>query len=360
MPRTMKYVLHNPQDLLPITHVAELWQMHELPNKRVPLLDLMKNFRSRYAGQGVDKVYAALGLAQETDSDRKEFHTLLEPDYNKPLQDVYRDLAVFLIIEYGSLLILSHVDRSPTQSPTWPTWVPDWRLPKASSEIWTREQSSFCADGDEPLSLSFDQDFNGLVLEGLCVDVVRFYGDKLKSYGFGFETYLQELEFVEGAWNLAKASRNDEDTSHHVAREHLYTFISTLLAHDNERDLERVMDDAAQWISEHLSKQFPGLGPKWFGGKRGDPGRFHEALVRVCTDKRFFITRDGRMGIGPESMKEGDEVAILFGAKVPFVLRRSGPIYILIGECYIAGMMKGEPVERWKKPGVDCHKFRIH
>ncbi|KAI0412103.1 heterokaryon incompatibility protein-domain-containing protein [Xylaria grammica] len=360
MPRTMKYILHDLKDLLPVAHVAELWQMHELPNKRVPLLGLLKDFRSRDAVQGVDKIYAALGLAQETASDQEEFPALLEPDYNKSLQDVYRDLAIFLIIEHGSLFVLSHVDRSPTQSTTWPTWVPDWRLPKASSEIWAGEQSSFCADGNEPLSLSFEQDFNGLLLEGLQVDVVRFYGDKLKSYGFGFETYLQELEFVEGAWNLAKASQTAEHTSHQVAPDHLHTFISTLLARDQGGNLEGVMDDAAQWMSKHLSNQFPHLSPKWFGSKRGDAGRFHEALVRVCTDKRFFITRDGRMGIGPESMKEGDEVAILFGAKVPFLVRRLGPRYTLIGECYVAGMMKGEPVERWKKSGGSCRRFNIH
>ncbi len=113
MPRTMRYVIKDPKDLLPVTGASILWQMSVLPNKRVPLMALLKDFRSRYASQDIDRLYAALGLAQETeDSDIQGLHMLLEPDYNKPPQDVYRDLAIFLIVQRGSLVVLSHVDRS--------------------------------------------------------------------------------------------------------------------------------------------------------------------------------------------------------------------------------------------------------
>ncbi|KAI1426862.1 hypothetical protein F5Y12DRAFT_740075 [Xylaria sp. FL1777] len=96
--------------------------MHPLPNKLVPLPVLLKAFRSRHVSQDVDRLYAALGLAQETGgSELKGLHMLLEPDYNKPLEAVYRDLAIFLIAEYGSLVILSHVDSSKTQSLTLPS-----------------------------------------------------------------------------------------------------------------------------------------------------------------------------------------------------------------------------------------------
>ncbi len=233
---------------------------------------------------------------------------------------------------------------------------------KASSEIWNpQETPSFCADWNEPLSLSFGQDFNSLSLEGLKVDVVRFYGDKLISYGFGFETYSQELDFVQGAWNLAKSAlQSAEHTNGHVVRDPLRTFVATILAHDPSLDLDGSMDDAAQWLSKHLSSQFPGIGMKWFRTKRADPGHFHDAFVRACTDKRFFITQDGRMGIGPEFMKENDDIVILFGAKVPFLVRRLGSRYSLIGECYVAGMMNGEPIEQWKSSGGARDKFDIY
>ncbi|KAI0429835.1 heterokaryon incompatibility protein-domain-containing protein [Xylaria sp. FL1042] len=363
MPRTMRYVLDDPKDLLPITGASILWQMHSIPGKRVPLLALLKDFRSRHASQDVDRLYAALGLAQETeDSHFKGLHALLEPDYSKSLEDVYRDLTIYLIIENGSLAVISYVDNFKMLSLTLPSWVPDWRVAKASSEIWNAQETcSFCADLNQPLSLSFGEDLNSLSLEGLKVDVVRFYGDKLISHGFGFETYTQELDFVQGAWNLAKSVlQSAEPSNSHTVRERFCDFISTILTHDTSLSLDGIMDDASQWLSKHLSGQFPGVNSKWFGNKRADPGRFHDAFVRACTDKRFFITGEGRMGIGPEFMKENDDVVILFGAKVPFIIRRFGSRYTLIGECYVAGMMNGEPVEQWKSSGGARDKFDIY
>ncbi|KAI1367288.1 heterokaryon incompatibility protein-domain-containing protein [Xylaria arbuscula] len=362
MPRTMRYTLNDPKDLLPVTGASALWQMCELPNKRVPLLALLKDFRSRQTSQDVDKLYAAFGLAQETEgSDQDGFHTLLEPNYDKPLVEVYRDLALFLIIEHGSLDVLSHVEIAKTQSSTWPSWVPDWCIAKASSEIWSpKDTLSFCADLNEPLSLNFEEEVNSLSLEGLNVDTIRFYGDKLISYGFGFETYTQEVEFVNSAWSLAKLVFPIMDyVDKQIIRDHLQTFITTLLAHDPKLDVDGLMHDAGAWLSKHLSLQFPGLGSKWFSTTKTDTGRFHDAFVRICTEKRFFITRCGRMGIGPESMKENDEVVILFGANVPFVIRRSGPTFTLIGECYVTGIMNGEPVEQWRSRGGARDRFDI-
>ncbi|KAI1348165.1 heterokaryon incompatibility protein-domain-containing protein [Xylaria sp. FL0043] len=353
MPRTMRYVIKDPKDLLPVTGASILWQMHSL----------LKDFRSRDSSQDVDRLYAALGLAQETEGSRLEgLHSLLEPDYSKPLQNVFRDLTIYLIIEHGSLDVLSYVDNSNTQSLALPSWVPDWRVTKASSEIWNAQKTfPFCADLNQPLSLSFGEDLNSLSLEGLKVDQVRFYGDKLISYGFGFETYSQELDFVQGAWNLAKgSSQSAEPTNSRTVRRRFRNFISTILTHDAKLGLDKIMDDASEWLSKHLPGQFPGVSStKWFGTKRADPGRFHDAFVRVCTDKRFFITRDGRMGIGPETMKENDDIVIFFGAKVPFIIRRLGSRYMLIGECYVSGLMNGEPVERWKSAGGACDRFHI-
>ncbi|KAI0817358.1 heterokaryon incompatibility protein-domain-containing protein [Xylaria sp. FL0064] len=262
MPRTMRYVLNDLKDLLPVTGASFLWQMHCIPNKRIPLLALLKDFRSRHSSQDVDRLYAALGLAQETEGSRFEgLHSLLEPDYSKPLEDVFRDLTIYLIIEHGSLAVLSYVDNFKTQSLALPSWVPDWRVTKDSSEIWNAQKTlPFCADLNQPLSLSFGEDLNYLSLEGLKVDRVRFYGDKLISYGFGFETYSQELDFVQGAWNLAKgASQSAEPTNSLTVRERFCNFVSTILTHDTELGLDEIMDDASKWLSKHLPGQFPGV-----------------------------------------------------------------------------------------------------
>lgn len=41
----------------------------------------------------------------------------------------------------------------------------------------------------------------------------------------------------------------------------------------------------------------------------------------------------------------GDVVCVLFGNKVPFCLRPMGRRYLLVGECYVHGLMKGEAMD---------------
>ena len=52
--------------------------------------------------------------------------------------------------------------------------------------------------------------------------------------------------------------------------------------------------------------------------------------VLVC---RFMVTRKGYMGCGLLEVKEGDVAVVLFGVKVPFMLRKIRDKYILLGEC---------------------------
>lgn len=62
-------------------------------------------------------------------------------------------------------------------------------------------------------------------------------------------------------------------------------------------------------------------------------------------NRRAYITRSGALGIGPKVMKEGDEIVVLFGGRVPFLLRPAdgvqklqqpqlGPQHVFIGETY--------------------------
>lgn len=64
----------------------------------------------------------------------------------------------------------------------------------------------------------------------------------------------------------------------------------------------------------------------------------------------FFATEKGLFGLGPLSVQEGDEVYVLRGGKMPFVLRdkrgqgESG--HVLIGESYVHGFMPGD---EWRR-----------
>jgi hypothetical protein len=75
-------------------------------------------------------------------------------------------------------------------------------------------------------------------------------------------------------------------------------------------------------------------------------------LVGFCAEMRPqslgrtpFVTRKGRLGLGPESVQPGDSVAVFGGGDVPFILGASdGEKFQLVGEAYVDGIMDGEAV----------------
>jgi hypothetical protein len=59
----------------------------------------------------------------------------------------------------------------------------------------------------------------------------------------------------------------------------------------------------------------------------------------------FATTKAAYYLLGPIAMEAGDVVCVLYGAKVPFVLRPSNGHYLLVGECYTHGLMNGEAID---------------
>jgi hypothetical protein len=84
--------------------------------------------------------------------------------------------------------------------------------------------------------------------------------------------------------------------------------------------------------------------------KGGDWTHYMIDSLRVCKNRRFFITKKGYLGIGPATSNDGDVCCVLFGATVPFILKRHDSQYLLVGECYIHDIMRGE-VLKWCQSG---------
>jgi hypothetical protein len=114
---------------------------------------------------------------------------------------------------------------------------------------------------------------------------------------------------------------------------------------------------------------------RWIGGVWKGPGSRHEAKLKDSSSSEdhliadadrairsasllrgFFKTHNGYMGLAPCAALPGDEVFVLLGSKTPYVLRSLGEIaveglgdhrcYVIIGECYVQGIMDGELVKQ--------------
>jgi hypothetical protein len=51
---------------------------------------------------------------------------------------------------------------------------------------------------------------------------------------------------------------------------------------------------------------------------------------------------------------------VLFGGHVPFILKRKDDYYLLIGECDIESLMKGQAIERYEKGELKDQYFELH
>ncbi|KAF2261447.1 hypothetical protein CC78DRAFT_619404 [Lojkania enalia] len=69
--------------------------------------------------------------------------------------------------------------------------------------------------------------------------------------------------------------------------------------------------------------------------------------IKICLWNRlYFLSNDGRVGLGWKSIEIGDEIWILGGSKVPVILRSLGNgVYRFVGQAYVYGIMDGEAVE---------------
>lgn len=67
----------------------------------------------------------------------------------------------------------------------------------------------------------------------------------------------------------------------------------------------------------------------------GSLARFVRSSQVFSHDLKVYMTQNGFIGLGPKVMSEGDEVCVLFGGRVPFILRRMHDHHIFIGETYI-------------------------
>ncbi|KAF2173691.1 hypothetical protein M409DRAFT_15966 [Zasmidium cellare ATCC 36951] len=87
------------------------------------------------------------------------------------------------------------------------------------------------------------------------------------------------------------------------------------------------------------------------------PGTLDIGIEQYALGRRFFITEKGYFGLGPETVRPGDRIAVFFGLSVPLVLRdheESGfPSKTVLGETYVHGVMDGEVLQQWRDGCVE-------
>ena len=92
---------------------------------------------------------------------------------------------------------------------------------------------------------------------------------------------------------------------------------------------------------------------------------FLQRVEPIIWNRKLFVSRDRELiGLAPTACEVGDIICVLHGCSVPVVLRPSwdahGESYnLLVGECYVHGMMDGEAVEMQKEEDIEVCEIEI-
>ena len=86
---------------------------------------------------------------------------------------------------------------------------------------------------------------------------------------------------------------------------------------------------------------------------------YWETLQIMWIKRKFFITQQGRLGLGPETMIPEDVVVIISGLAWPAILRSINGRWLFIGLAYVHGIMDGEAVPEHKRPGQVNEEFLL-
>lgn len=321
MPEIWKTLFHAPRDTNPffVTPVPQL-----------DILEVAVDGLDMRATDAKDKIFALLVFGKETHN-VSGLPDLVRPDYRKSVVQVYADFTRWWISHYKSLRILS-----AAQTQTGRTWLdmndpaahgghgmadlslrPSWSFWHEGRGSWKR--SLLGLDERMPYNASAGRDLDTALLlqqdSGTVGD--RAHVLALRGLRLGRISSLSYYPFL----------RNPPVSSGmQTAYMHIFGIESILPD-------SRVGPTTSQTADHHYAH---------YGLLHGDPEAILDCLP--CHGKCMFSTGDGLTGLCPSGAEIGDIVVVLYGARVPSLLRPtlSYVEHSFVGECYVDGVMHGE------------------
>ncbi|KAF2017677.1 HET-domain-containing protein [Aaosphaeria arxii CBS 175.79] len=366
---------------------------HLESNKLLSLRILLEIHRFSQSTDPRDKIYAFLGLADKSIEPFQTQSKSLIPNYNRSVQQVYSDVARALLISNGTLSTLEQVqDPSRTKIPDLPSWVPDYSIQLKPYPLRLRGPTVWTASDKRtwrPNILTLENgllDVQGFRLD--CVHRTALVLDESKDPSAMWASY------VKLALSLTLPYPNPTRKSHEPSRVELlwrtlctdtYNKVSPAPPDTGTLFIDYVLNlqirhrlmpwSRNEEFQPHFSPLSESIYPEWGSLFALEPDStkyslksYKDRLMTVIENtfngtyspvelsqlqhdfdqgggkqRRLFSTQSNFLGTGPRSLKVGDEVWILNGGPVPYILRpQSNGNYRLIGEAFVYGVMHGE------------------
>ncbi|EMT71788.1 Heterokaryon incompatibility protein 6, OR allele [Fusarium odoratissimum] len=266
----------------------------------VSLLDLLGLCDRSKATRARDHLFAVLGLSSATDDD------LIRADYSSTFDEIVRRFGK-AFVRRGQCMDLLYRARLNIQSLRFPSWIPDWT-------------TKFAFMGDEIDYSSLGLHSGGLYAAAGNTQCVSWVSDDPKDDCLTVRgRFVDKLSWVGGD---------------HIKYGPIHGLLYRLQqSYDIIAELEETSDyyvTAKEQLVEII----------------GLP--YYKAIYSCYTVYQIAKTENGMIGLVPLLAEAGDQIYVLNGGAVPFVLRKGKRLLNgrrLVGECYIHGLMNGEAIQ---------------
>lgn len=309
------------------------------PDANINLMDCLYSFHNRKSNHPRDKIFACLGLSPSRFG--------LKADYAINEQQLYKETSLHLLRSCPdrSLSVLWR-ESEPTASH--PSWVKEFDRETTALNRRARSEHYNASNGGTIQLV----DHTGGVLSflGTKVDVLSDVTENANSAstysGCQFSAFRKWAQLLK---------TKECQLSYGASVTWLDVFARTLSG-----DVHKLRPDhSGLGLSEEKLQDFV----QSLTNKTPENDLIETSLVQElntsAAERKMFITKQGRIGLGPKWMQSEDEVWVLSGGSVPFILRPLASQnteehgmeqpsvqkhHVVIGDCYVQGIMFGEAV----------------
>jgi hypothetical protein len=298
-----------------------------LSNQTLNILELLRYTEKFAHTDPRDGIYALLGLTETPG---------FSIDYSLSTETTFRRFAVWALHAFPDLALLSYT-RGVTRS-KWdvPSWVPSPDMDglpfsllnvghyQASGKVFSREEKG---GSNDIWSLSENGE---LCLRGKIIDSVLEVGTGALNATpkKGLRYALLESELIA---RCHTRSLEDERYIRFCAAMTLETTVDNI----------RASPQQAEWFHHYfLAMQREGNNDNENYCLRNTVGDLQGNWARY---RWFCRTKEDRFAFVAWRAEPGDEICIIRGARIPYVIRQQlNGKFMLVGECWIQGLMEGE------------------
>ncbi|MCJ1449895.1 hypothetical protein MMC28_000223 [Mycoblastus sanguinarius] len=339
-----------PRSLLAVASTSN-YRVENPKSLKAKLYMVLKDFQGCQATDARDMIFALVGMSHDSRD------PVLVPDYHRPVIELYTEETFFMIKKYG-LDILGEAGYTRKNLKGLPSWTVDWSYRSDGVTLLAHPRPQhYRAAGSSRLTLPSRENGEKFGFRGVITDTIQACGHPLqvdKAYKVLNTAILVGLY----GWYQRAAQIAQLLSPYPTGQPWLEPFWRTLAADRTHlgtpappsygEELPKVREylelcdtygyDAAKMEAVPKVRDLHSFySDSWFLA----------AWYRSSFQRSFCSTKKGYMGLVPGEALEGDVVTVLLGGDLPFILR---PVdeeqYVLIGDCYVDGIMNGEALQR--------------